>query len=70
VAGGLKKSASTPAFSQRELAERVGAEYYTFISSWRPAEAAFPRTAIRCGRKRCAWTRAISFGNSCDFMIR
>jgi len=47
----LKQLRETQGLSQRDLAEKVDVEYYTFIPKWNPAEAASPRTDIVPGQR-------------------
>ena len=46
----LKERRERLGVSQRQLAERVGLEYYTLYRSWKPDAAAFRRIAMRTGR--------------------
>jgi hypothetical protein len=47
----LRELREARGLSQRRLADRVGAEYYTFISQLNRVEAVFHRTDIRRGRR-------------------
>lgn len=48
----LKRLREAQGLSQRDLAEKVGIEYYTFISKLNPAGAVSRRTVITPGQRR------------------
>ena len=58
----LKDQRERVGLSQRQLAELVGAEYYTFISQLETGRGRIPPIAISPGRVRCASMRATSCG--------
>ncbi len=54
--------------SQRQLADLIGTEYYTFISQLRPVVGVFRRTSMRRGQMRWGSISANSSSISCGFM--